>query len=71
MHELTPARLAQAEAWAANDGLGGTLPADPIARFARRIDSIMHATGQGRTWARRRAIEQWPDEAAAAGWPPA
>ena len=66
--QLTPDRLATAERWCSDDGLGGALPTEPVARFNRRVDSVMHVTGRDRTWARAAAAEAWPDDAAAAGW---
>ena len=68
--ELTPDRLATATRWAADDGLGGTLPEEAVARFNRLIDAVMHVTGRNRSWSRVAAASAWPDEAAAAGWPP-
>ena len=38
------------------------LPADPPARFDRRITHLMNATGRDRTWARARCAELWPAE---------
>ena len=69
--ELDADRIATAERWAQDDGVGGTAPTEPVALFDRYIDAVMHVTGRNRSWSRVRAYETWPDIAAEAGWPPA
>ena len=60
--ELDADRIATAERWVQDDGVGGTAPADAVARFERFVDAVMHVTGRDRSWARIAAAETWPGE---------